>query len=645
MSVKTSISLLSELCAQRKVAAPQYTVVIHSSDSTLFSFDVKAFNLKATGTGRTKQEAKHAASQLLIDKLMKLDEFKVKGAVQLPSPPPLPPPSSPPTTIQTDHSLTPQNDNAHGSLITVCQQRKLQSPVLTEESVIGKDHQREFTFSCRVGTLHTHGKATTKKVARRIAANKMLELLGIVLEENSTTSDSSQTELSSVYSDTSTSVPNAIPVLDVPSVEQILADYRRLKKPYLQPVKNGLRYRKNFFSKLPPSNQSYAKHVLSHRGFFTSREVVDNACMALNLKYEIKPMSSPPNFERFYLLETDYDCVVIDHIDTLFDKVIDYLKTIPCNISADLFFETKRPFEEDMSEKTPVSVLQELCVQDNGSAPIYESIPHETDPKMFSFIVSAFGLYAKGSGRSKREAKHDASAQLISVLAQKDQFKSRLLKVPPTPRPSTDQDAVGTLLDICVQRQWPVAKFDVMQACGEPHRPEFTVVCQLAHIKCTGTSSTKKGAKQIAAQSMLSFVQNISQNENQQQIATMDSEPSEKTFRTYRELKKCDIKPISIRIRDRHNNFMRLTAEDREAAFEVLNSNGAEIGSNKDKVDLVCKALKIRYEIKDIPDHPDNHKMFVLLDDYDCVLVEKEPYLYERTIEYFKIMLNFTSIC
>lgn len=183
-----------------------------------------------------------------------------------------------------------------------------------------------------------------------------------------------------------------------------------------------------------------------------------------------------------------------------------------------------------------------------------------------------------------------------------------------------------------------------MQACGEPHRPEFTVVCQLAHIKRTGTFSTKKGAKQIAAQSMLSFVQNISLNEDQQQIATVEAEPAEKMFRTYRELKKCDIKPISVRLRERHNHMLRLPEEDRRAAYEILKNDSASIGTNMDKVDLICKALKIRYDIKDIPDHPQNHKIFVLLNDYDCVLIGKDPNLYDRILDYFKTMMNFQNI-
>lgn len=71
--------------------------------------------------------------------------------------------------------------------------------------------------------------------------------------------------------------------------------------------------------------------------------------------------------------------------------------------------------ETAMSEKTPVSVLQELCIRENGRAPVYESVPHPSDPKMFSFVVEAFDLFAQGFGRSKKEAKHEASVNLIGM--------------------------------------------------------------------------------------------------------------------------------------------------------------------------------------------------------------------------------------
>lgn len=183
-----------------------------------------------------------------------------------------------------------------------------------------------------------------------------------------------------------------------------------------------------------------------------------------------------------------------------------------------------------------------------------------------------------------------------------------------------------------------------MQACGEPHRPQFTIVCKLASIKRTGTFSTKKGAKQLAAQAMLDVVQNMSQEENQQQIATLDAEPSDKVFRTYRELKKSDTKYNTVKLRQRHNYFRRLPNEDRAEAYNILMKDGAMSDSSKDIVDLTCKALKLKYEIKDVPNHPKRFKLFILLGNYDCVITEAESVLYDKVVAYFKAMLDFTCI-
>lgn len=67
-----------------------------------------------------------------------------------------------------------------------------------------------------------------------------------------------------------------------------------------------------------------------------------------------------------------------------------------------------------MAEKTPVSVLQELCIKHNHGAPFYEEIYDESDEmKTFTYYVQAFGQTAQGSGRSKKEAKHEASVSLL----------------------------------------------------------------------------------------------------------------------------------------------------------------------------------------------------------------------------------------
>lgn len=69
--------------------------------------------------------------------------------------------------------------------------------------------------------------------------------------------------------------------------------------------------------------------------------------------------------------------------------------------------------KSDVAEKTPTAKLQELCVQE-GEVLMSEDIPHETNSKMFSCKVIAFQMSAIGSGRNKKEAKHDACANLIS---------------------------------------------------------------------------------------------------------------------------------------------------------------------------------------------------------------------------------------
>lgn len=63
-------------------------------------------------------------------------------------------------------------------------------------------------------------------------------------------------------------------------------------------------------------------------------------------------------------------------------------------------------------EKTPITILNELCVQE-GEVLVHDNVPHETNPKMFACKVDAFNMCAIGTGRSKKIAKHDACEKLI----------------------------------------------------------------------------------------------------------------------------------------------------------------------------------------------------------------------------------------
>lgn len=67
-----------------------------------------------------------------------------------------------------------------------------------------------------------------------------------------------------------------------------------------------------------------------------------------------------------------------------------------------------------MNGKTPVSVLIEFCIQHKVAPPQYEHVnPTNNNPILFEYFVRAFEFMARGSGKSKSEAKHAASQALL----------------------------------------------------------------------------------------------------------------------------------------------------------------------------------------------------------------------------------------
>lgn len=196
-------------------------------------------------------------------------------------------------------------------------------PSIDEISVTGAgSHRPEFTFRCRLGRIEKFGVGPTKKEAKRKASEEMLMHLKVSLVDDSTSCDSS-----SICSNET--VPDVLPLLELPTVEETLAEYRRLRKPYIQPAVDGLRYRKDFFIKLPADDRRRAQKILNNRGgVLSDRDIVDQVCKALNLKYEFKAMSTPINYRRFSLVDSKYDCVLIEHSDRLCGRIIEYFKTM-----------------------------------------------------------------------------------------------------------------------------------------------------------------------------------------------------------------------------------------------------------------------------------------------------------------------------
>lgn len=67
------------------------------------------------------------------------------------------------------------------------------------------------------------------------------------------------------------------------------------------------------------------------------------------------------------------------------------------------------------TKKTPTSFLAEFCAQQKAESPLYEFIPEESNPNVPIFTISAtaFGFTSIGVARSKTDARHEASQNLI----------------------------------------------------------------------------------------------------------------------------------------------------------------------------------------------------------------------------------------
>lgn len=89
---------------------------------------------------------------------------------------------------------------------------------------------------------------------------------------------------------------------------------------------------------------------------------------------------------------------------------------------------------------------------------------------------------------------------------------------------------------------------------------------------------------------------------------------------------------------------MRLPENDRSRAREILLDESGVHGTNENKVRLTCSALQLEYEIKNAnAKQQTDHKIFVLNNDYDCVLIGTVPDLYDTIVDYFKTMLDINS--
>nr|AVK59464.1 R2D2-PAa [Nezara viridula] len=162
-----------------------------------------------------------------------------------------------------------------------------------------------------------------------------------------------------------------------------------------------------------------------------------------------------------------------------------------------------------MSSKTPISLLQEYLVKE-GILPCYQLIDCEsgTHEPCFSYEVKAKGLIAIGKGRSKKEAKQEAAKILLLQLNGEAIQKEEIPIISPHV-PSVKGNAIGALQEYCVQHSISYPQYEYVSDEGDLTAHVFVERCTVLTYSAEGKASTKQQAKHLAAQAVLSMLQEV----------------------------------------------------------------------------------------------------------------------------------------
>ncbi|XP_075447904.1 RISC-loading complex subunit TARBP2 isoform X2 [Ascaphus truei] len=187
---KTPISLLQEY-GTRIGKTPVYDLLKAEGQAHQpnFTFRVSVGDINCTGQGPSKKAAKHKAAEVALvllkgENMLEAicEENSETFSVEPPSEPrevtdPAPPAAPPRNhTMEIKPPLSAQQSecNPVGALQELVVQKGWRLPEYTVTQESGPAHRKEFTMTCRVERFLEIGSGTSKKLAKRNAAAKML---------------------------------------------------------------------------------------------------------------------------------------------------------------------------------------------------------------------------------------------------------------------------------------------------------------------------------------------------------------------------------------------------------------------------------------------------------------------------------------
>ncbi|XP_045764011.1 transcription factor SOX-3-like isoform X2 [Maniola jurtina] len=182
--------------------------------------------------------------------------------------------------------------------------------------------------------------------------------------------------------------------------------------------------------------------------------------------------------------------------------------------------------------KTAVTVLQEMMVKMN-QVPEYECIS-QSGPQhqaTFEYRCVAQGVAVTGVARSKKEAKQEAARRMLLTLHARGlpvppPYAAALSPEPPEPSDNPALEAgggggggggagagaldtrsyVAVLRELCEEYRLGEATYELVGDTGPPHLRHFTVRAALGLHSRTATATTKKQARQLAAEHLYTYL-------------------------------------------------------------------------------------------------------------------------------------------
>ncbi|XP_011500654.1 PREDICTED: interferon-inducible double-stranded RNA-dependent protein kinase activator A homolog [Ceratosolen solmsi marchali] len=239
-------------------------------------------------------------------------------------------------------------------------------------------------------------------------------------------------------------------------------------------------------------------------------------------------------------------------------------ETLPLDVAARLEMKA-------LPNKTPVSILQELLSR-RGTTPTYELVQIEgaIHEPTFCYRVTVADVVAMGTGKSKKEAKHNAAKSVLDKLIAVNNENTEAPVQNSTPDYSEEKvvsNPIGSLQELCMSYHWPPPKYSMEDEEGLPHERQYTIVCSILKHRQFGQGKSKKLAKRQAAHKMWQSLQE--NNVDEDEVAPKNTNVSPH----YANLKDSKIATLTtthgIKVSQFHKNLKSATGDK---LFELQNT-------------------------------------------------------------------------